>query len=199
MNYLAHAWLAGDFGPFLAGGMAADYIKGPAHREIDPALWKGVMLHRQVDSFTDAHPVCRRARGRFSSPRRRYSGILLDLAFDHFLAVGWSRHAGRPALGEFSRAVYDALEGQKDLLPASFLPVMARMKAGDWLTAYHAFEAVPLAIDRVAGRVRGGEAMRGAGEEIAGVYRELEGDFDEFFPELCQYARLARLRLEHEA
>ena len=41
-------------------------------------------MHRKLDSFTDSHPVFLRSRGRISDMNRRYSGVLIDMFYDHF-------------------------------------------------------------------------------------------------------------------
>ena len=112
MNYLAHFHLAGEDPELLAGSLLGEFLRGPVPEDWSPGVRLGVRLHRQVDAFTDAHPVTARSRGRFQPPFRRYAGILVDLFYDHCLARDWSDHSPVP-LAEFARAVYARLHARR--------------------------------------------------------------------------------------
>lgn len=87
MNYLAHLYLAGYEDDWIAGALLGDFAKGRLENlPFVPGVVEGIRLHRAIDSFTDQHPVVRRSRSRLRS-RRLVSGIIVDLAYDHFLAL----------------------------------------------------------------------------------------------------------------
>ena len=116
MNYLAHLLLAGDEEADQVGGLLGDFVRGPLPCGLPPDLAAGVALHRQVDSFTDAHPLFLRSRERVSAGRRRVSGIMVDLFYDHFLACHWARYCSLP-LTRFTRLMYDRVAAREPHLP----------------------------------------------------------------------------------
>ena len=96
MNYLAHLHLGGDTPAQLLGSLYGDFVKGPLAGQWPADIEAAIRLHRRIDVFTDSHPLQAQARARFALERRRYSGILLDVFFDHCLALNWGDYAAEP-------------------------------------------------------------------------------------------------------
>ena len=64
MNYLAHIYLSGTNDLLKIGNFMADSIKGNTYKLFDDEITKGILLHRHIDSFTDAHPIYRKSKHR---------------------------------------------------------------------------------------------------------------------------------------
>ena len=195
MNFLAHAWLAGPLAADRIGGMVGDFVKGrldPLPPGLAPELAAGVALHRRIDSYADRHPAFQRSRARVSAARRRVSGIMVDMFYDHFLALHWESFSDQP-LAAFTAALYRELAASADALPAAFGPVFARMAADDWLAGYRDAARVAAALDRMAiHRLRSPNPLAGAGEELAGDYAGFKTDFLAFLPEAQTFAAEVR-------
>ncbi|WP_313950189.1 ACP phosphodiesterase [Accumulibacter sp.] len=193
MNYLAHALLAGADEDLRLGGLLGDFVKGPlvpAPRGLSAAVVHGLRLHRRIDSFADTHPAFVRSRLRISAERRRYSGIIIDMFYDHFLAVHWARFAQQP-LESFAAGVYALLERRP--LPERLAQILPRMRQENWLTSYRQPAAVGRALDQIAvHRLRRSSRLGGAGCELAVHYGEFERDFLEFFPAAMVFAESFR-------
>ena len=189
VNYLAHALLAGPDDDCRFGGIIGDFVKGPLSDEpagLAEGVLRGIVLHRKIDGFADGHPAFRRSRQRIGGVRRRYAGVIVDLFYDHFLAVFWSRYCTTP-LEAFAAEVYALLEQRP--LPGRLATIFPRMREEDWLTGYRRPEAVALALDRIAElRARPGNPLAGAGEELVREYHGLASDFLEFFPAVEEFA-----------
>ena len=108
MNFLAHLHLGGERPGQLLGSLYGDFVKGPLQDRWPTDIEAGIRLHRQIDVFTDSHPVVLQAKQRFPRERRRYAGILVDLFFDHCLAAHWHDYASEP-LHDFTARVYQVL------------------------------------------------------------------------------------------
>ncbi len=195
MNYLAHAFLAGPLASDRVGGVIGDFVKGrldPLPAGLSAALAAGVMLHRRVDSYADGHPAFLRSRARVSPERRRVSGIMVDLFYDHFLARHWACFSDQ-ALREFTAQTYHILECHPEPLPEAFLPVLARMAADDWMAAYAEVAHVARALDRMAEfRLRRPNPLGGAGEELVRDYAGFEADFLDFLPDAIAFCASVR-------
>lgn len=189
MNYLAHLYLAppGDDG--LLGSLMGDFVKGPLTDRYPPGIAQGLILHRQIDAFTDAHARVRASRLRVSAPRRRVAGILVDLFYDHFLARHWSQYSDQD-LHTFAQRVYQLLAARMDILPDRLREMADRMRAHDMLTSYRRVENIHIAVDRISLRLKRSNRMAGAAEELEANYGGFEADFRAFFPELTHFARL---------
>lgn len=188
MNYLAHALLAGADEDCRLGGLLGDFVKGPLalRPDLSEAVLLGIVLHRRIDNFADTHPVFRRSRERVSPARRRYSGIMIDMFYDHLLAVHWSRFCDE-SLDAFTAGVYALLAHRP--LPERLAHILPSMRLEDWLGGYIEPAAVSRALDRIAvHRLRRSNGLGGAGSELTQGYREFEQDILEFFPAAIDFA-----------
>lgn len=194
MNFLAHAWLAGDLAADRVGGVIGDFVKGPLPGRLDLPLAEGVRLHRAIDSFAERHPAFRRSRARVSADRRRVAGIMVDLFYDHFLALHWHSHVATqrqmPSLPEFSASVYrDVGACDLGMLREGSGEILARMRDEDWLTAYAETSAIARALDRMSRyRLRQPNALAGAGEELLLAYAGFRDDCFEFLQDAAVFA-----------
>jgi acyl carrier protein phosphodiesterase len=186
MNYLAHLHLGGDGPQQLLGSLYGDFVKGPLEGRFSAELEAAIRLHRRIDAFTDRHPLIERARARFPVERRRTSGILLDLFFDHCLARDWADFAAEP-LGQFTARVYRLLAAQREL-PERLAYIAPRMAAQDWLGSYTDFAVLEQVLLGMSRRLSRPQLLTGAMGELERLYEPLSHDFREFYPQLQAFA-----------
>src|ERR1700752_360781 len=101
LNFLAHIYLSGNDDQLMIGNFIADYVKGKKKDEYPPGIKKGIELHRAIDDFTDHHEITSRSKNRLRSKYGKYSGVITDLYYDHFLASNFSIYHNVP-LKEFT-------------------------------------------------------------------------------------------------
>lgn len=90
MNYLAHLYLAEDSAESILGNLLRDFLKGWNADSYCEVIQKGIQLHKKVDRYTDTHFIVHQSKTLISSQNKRYSGIIVDVFYDHFLAKNWS-------------------------------------------------------------------------------------------------------------
>jgi acyl carrier protein phosphodiesterase len=168
-----------------------DFVKGPLAGRYPEALMQGLMLHRRIDTFTDAHPVVHTSRARVGPERRRFAGIMVDMFYDHFLARNWGGYSTEP-LQAFTGRVYGLLSEHHAILPGRLQQIAPRMAELDWLGSYQQVDAIHAALDRMGQRLKRGNRLLGAAEELTANYAALEGDFRTFFPDVVRFARELR-------
>jgi acyl carrier protein phosphodiesterase len=93
MNYLAHLFLSGDDEQTMVGNFIGDYVKGSDWEKYPAKIRDGILMHRQIDSFTDSHQKFREAKDPFRAELGLYSGIIVDFVYDHFLASNWNEYS----------------------------------------------------------------------------------------------------------
>ncbi|EJI85858.1 hypothetical protein AEST_12600 [Alishewanella aestuarii B11] len=196
MNYLAHAALAQPQPQSLVGNLLGDFCKGVAIDTLPRPIQAGLANHRAVDRFTDSHPLVREARACFSTERRRFAPVALDVLFDHFLIQHWQQFYATPYLQAKSE-LYLQLATAEPLMPEAMAVVMRKVRQQDWLAAYQQLDGVAMALDRIAQRIRFANRFSGAGQDIERHYPRLEQVFLSFYPEL--QAHVAALGLERPA
>lgn len=124
MNFLAHLYLSGKNEKVLVGNFIGDYVKGRKYETFPDEIKKGIIMHRHIDTFTDKHTKFREAKKLFIPEFGLYSGIIIDLVYDHFLAKNWS-HYSPLTLREYTKWVHAVLLSNFVYLPArvqGFLP-----------------------------------------------------------------------------
>ena len=188
MNYLAHLYLAEQSRQGLLGSLLGDFVKGRLDDRFPETVRRGIVLHRAIDTFTDAHPLHLESRNRIGRQRRRYAGIIIDVCYDHFLCRRWTDYS-RESLACFSARVYEVLREHRNQLPERLRRIAPHMIADDWLGSYAELDNVGRALDGIARRIRRSNPLAGALTEIEANYAALDDDFRRFFPELQAQAR----------
>jgi acyl carrier protein phosphodiesterase len=192
VNFLAHLHLAdGDPGD-MTGGIAADFVRNPQLHLLAPDVLRGVMLHRLIDGFTDRHPVTLRSISRVSKRMGWYSGIVIDIYYDHILARDWPRYSPE-ALPAFAARSYAVLEAGHTVLPEGARDFIRKFVDEDRLNRYATLDGIEDTLARVsrviAERIPNRamwlpEAMPLLIERDA----DLAADFHLFYPELMTFA-----------
>jgi acyl carrier protein phosphodiesterase len=189
MNFLAHLYLAEDSPGGLIGNLLPDLVRGvgPPSDQLDPAVRAGAALHHRVDVFTDQHPVFRESKARIRSRHGIFSGIIIDVFYDHFLSLEWSRYHPDP-LPAFIAHVYRTFADHAHLMPPPMRQVTERMAAEDWLSSYGSIEGVGLILARMSRRFKArfdrDVPLADAAVDLELHHDALGGDFLRFFPEL---------------
>ncbi|HVY04834.1 MAG TPA: ACP phosphodiesterase [Burkholderiales bacterium] len=186
MNYLAHLYLAEPNEDGRLGALMGDFVKGPLGG--DDAITRGIVLHRRIDTFTDAHPVVLRSKSRISPERRRFAGIMVDVFYDHFLARDWKDHHDQP-LAHFTATIYEILLRRRDSLPERLQRMAPHMARGDWLGSYAEIESIRTALDNMGRRLKRENRLRDSADELIENYANLEFDFRAFLPDVERFAR----------
>ena len=185
MNYLAHFHLSHCDDGLMIGALLGDVIKGPLKGEL-PARWEqGIILHRQVDAFTDQHHLVQACCRQFPKPFRRFSGIMLDVAFDHFLNLHWSRFHDQPLSG-FTDQVYQLLQQSK--LPHSAQTKAQRIVQYDLLNNYQDWDFVLEVLAGIGQRLRYNNPLAGAEQTLNDLYPQIENTFMGFYPQLQHFS-----------
>lgn len=188
MNYLAHAFLSFDNPGIVVGNLISDFVKGKQQYLYPDVVRKGIILHRNIDTFTDAHPATRQAKVFFQDPYRLYSGAFVDVVYDHFLAGKHDEFEPYDGLGNFAQKIYATIEHQIDICPARFQLLFPSMKYHDWLYNYGIKNGIRQSFRGIAHRAVYLQEAEIAFEIFEEKYAELKKCFDVFFPEVKMFA-----------
>jgi acyl carrier protein phosphodiesterase len=193
VNLLAHALLSGSDPETRLGNVLADFVKGRDRRPMSPAFLGGVRHHQAIDAFTDAHPVVSRSKARIRG-YRHFTGILVDVFYDHFLTLRWGRYSSE-SLGDFTARLYAEFRSHRITLPVDAQATLDQIIDDDWLGSYGSVEGVEDTLCRISHRL---EARVGrdfglgkAVSELLANFDEFARDFAEFFPLLQAHVGMA--------
>lgn len=187
LNFLAHALLSGNNNEILLGNFVADSVKGKMLENYGTAFRQGVKLHRAIDHFTDTHPLVIACNQLVQPHFRKFSGVVTDIYFDHFLARHWNKYSSRP-LSEFVTEVYDLLNKNFDRLPPRSQRIIPWMVELNWLEGYADFLMLERVFQGMSNRTKFESGMAKAVEVLRLEYAFLEKNFLEYFPQLQTFS-----------
>ena len=192
MNWLTHIFLSDPDIEFRLGNLLADLVKGPDRSGMSAPFLRGIERHQMIDAFTDSHPLVHRSRARIGGDYRLVTGILVDVFYDHFLAIDWDRYASEP-LEAFTACLYTDVRAHTIVLPEPARAALDQMISEHWLESYRQIEGIQSSLRRVSLRLsaRVGEkfALEKAVSELLTNFDGLKEDFAEFFPTLQAHVR----------
>jgi acyl carrier protein phosphodiesterase len=168
--------------------MISDFVKGAAKFGFSGNIQKGIALHRQIDAFTDSHPATKKAKEIFHPHYRLYSGAVVDVLYDHFLANDRSIFGGT-ALKEFCDATYQQLEGHSSELPDRFLQFFTYMRSENWLFHYQFKEGMQKSLNGLVRRAVYLTEADTAYSLFLEHYDELNKIYHTFFPDVKLFAK----------
>lgn len=186
MNFLAHLYLSGNNTKLMIGNFIADHVKGNKFSHFEEEIKKGIILHRQIDTFTDTHSIVRKSKRRLHERYRHYDGVIIDIFYDHFLAKNWENYSQIP-LNIYVNSVYKLLQDNFDILPEKTQQILPYLTKYNWLYNYQFAKGIQEVLNGMNKRTQGKSQMNLASEDLLIHYQEFEEDFTLFFEDLRKF------------
>jgi acyl carrier protein phosphodiesterase len=186
MNFLAHIYLSSDNDLLKIGNFMADSIRGNTYLDYPHEIKKGIILHRAIDTFTDAHPIYRKSKHRLHEKYGHYSGVIMDIVYDYYLAKNWGNYSDVP-LEEYAATFYKLLQENYDILTEKTQKMIPYMIAQNWLVSYATLEGLETILFQMDYRTKHRANMQEAIVEIQLFNKEFEEEFTLFFEELSSH------------
>lgn len=183
MNFLAHLFLSENNTNILIGNFIADGIIGNRFNHLPKEIQHGILLHREIDTFTDHHEIVRKSKRRLHDRYGHYKGVVIDLFYDHFLALNWSNYSEIP-LDVYVNSVYNLLKNNDDLLPEKTKNLLPYLIEYNWLYNYQFFDGMEAILTGMNKRTQLKSNMNLAIEDLKNLHQEFEEDFTHFFKDL---------------
>lgn len=172
----------------------ADGIRGKHYDHLPEPIRNGIFLHRAIDTYTDAHPVFRQSTQRLHSKYHHYSGVIVDVFYDHFLAKNWADYSDEK-LEDFVARFYQSLVTHYNLLTDKTKSLMPYMIERNWLVSYRTVEGLAKILYQMDRRTNNVSKMQYSVAELQEFYAEFESDFTNFFVDLRQHIAEKMLEL----
>lgn len=187
MNFLVHTYLSFGNDKAIVGNLIADMVKGKQIESFPEEIQKGIILHREIDAFTDKHAAIKETKGIFRKTAGRYDAAFLDVAYDHFLAIDTSR---TPAddWQPFADKCYAAIEAKAEILPHDFCTMFAYMRSENWLANYQHRWLIERSFERLKRRAKFLSNEADVFGDFEKNYTLLTDSYLQFFPDLEDYA-----------
>ncbi len=188
MNFLAHIYLSGSDERIQIGNFMADGVRGSAYHDFPEPFRCGILLHRAIDTFTDSHPNFRKSTKKLHQDYHHYSGVIVDLFYDHFLAANWTQYTLQP-LDIYAQDFYKALQRHQTWLTERAKQLYPVMVQHNWLTSYATVEGLHQILTQMDSRTQYKSRMQFATANLITQYADFKADFEAFFPELEAFSK----------
>ncbi|WP_422894381.1 acyl carrier protein phosphodiesterase [Polaribacter marinaquae] len=189
MNFLAHLYLSQNNKNIMIGNFIADHIRGNNYKEFSKEIQQGIFLHREIDTFTDAHEVVRKSKRRLHPRYRHYSGVIIDIFYDYFLAKNWNDYSEIP-LEIYTKSIYQLFNEIKEELPVKSQNFIKYMIEYDILFNYNNKAGIAKVLNGMNTRTKGISQMNLAIEDLEVLENELQEDFTAFFQDLIAFTNI---------
>jgi acyl carrier protein phosphodiesterase len=186
MNFLAHIYLSGNSDEIRLGNFIGDYVKGKDYKNYPDEVRKGIILHRKIDTFTDAHPIVRNHKTFFYSQYHKYAGIITDIIYDHFLAQEWHMFS-EVMFKEYIQNTYEWLQNNIDKMPLEMKKFVPNFIRNNWLQSYYSIEGIQSVLIGMSKGTSLPAEYEFAIYILRKHYAEFKKDFLVYFPLLIEH------------
>lgn len=185
MNFLFHLYLSANDPDLLTGNLMGDFVKGVISDEYPARLRDGIMLHRRIDSFAQTHPLFRLSKRRIEPFFGLWRGVLVDLFYDHILALDWHQWSDIP-FENFLQQARGMVAGNGRYLPERMQPLVPLI-FDELLPSYREVQGIGRALERMARRISRINPLIGGETELVRNYAGFREDFRRFMPDLQEF------------
>jgi len=186
MNYLAHLFLSGNNEEIIVGNFIGDFVKGQDTELYSEMIKKGIIVHRYIDSFTDSNMIVRLSKSRIKNKYHKYSGIIVDIFYDHFLILSWNNYSNYP-LNDYVMHVHKILLKHMDVLPEEVKIIIPSFIKNNWINRYATIGGLKEVLNKMSDRTSLPDETAFAIEVLKSEYKNFETEFSTFFPTLIKY------------
>lgn len=187
MNFLAHLYLSGDDNKVMIGNFIGDFVKGKDVELFEGNIKKGILLHREIDHFTDSHPIVKVSKKRLQPKYHHYAPVIADVFYDHFLSANWRNYSETPLI-EYTEGFYELTKSYQSVMPDKAQYMLKYMSTGNWLYNYQHIEGINQALTGMSRRTKFESKMEHAAKDLERNYEAYKDEFERFFPILKAHA-----------
>jgi len=183
---LAHLYLSGDSDEIKLGNFIGDFVKGNKFQRYPEKVAYGIQLHRSIDSFTDGHKDVKACIQLLKPGYGRFSGVVVDIFFDHFLAANWDEYSS-VTLRQFAKQAHSIFISNFLILPLrvkQFLPFLIQHRR---LESYAEKENLFHVLEIMSNRTSLPSNSEWAMAMLHQEYDQFESLFRSFFADLTDY------------
>ena len=186
MNYLAHTYLSGDNDDIKIGNFLGDWVKGSDYLKYSDDIRTGIMLHRDIDSFTDNHSVVKLSASRFLSRYFKYSGVIIDILYDHFLARNWLDFSNI-SLHSYVNRMHNIMLNNFEVLPERLQNYLPGFMNERWVERYATVDGIRDVLNAMSKRTSLPNETEFAIGVLEAYYDDFRHEFYDFFGQLIEF------------
>jgi acyl carrier protein phosphodiesterase len=163
------------------------------------AITDGILLHREIDRYTDTYPLVKAGQSYLRPNFGHYSTVITDIFFDYFLGKNWAKFSDQP-LENFTESTFLMLEKNAKYFPERFSKMFYWMRKDNWLLQYGTLEGIKMSLTGLSKRTTFDSKMEVAHLALIEREEEFELIFFAFFKDLETFtlAKLKEIKMQHD-
>ncbi len=181
MNFLAHSLLGFNNPALVTGQFCGDFVRGSQLSHFPLMVERGIRLHRHLDSYTDTYTGFQAVRAGMKDVPRRFSGIVIDVLFDHYLAEHWPLYSAK-TLDEHAENVHASLLEYHDVLPEPLQRFLMVMQREGILQNNNKLASIELTLARISQRSHRFNVLALSQNQLEPLRDQLHEPFGAFYP-----------------
>lgn len=186
MNFLAHTYLSGSSDEILVGNFIGDYVKGRYFSQFPEEIRQGIIMHRNIDNYTDTHPIVKQTKLHFSEKYGKYAGIVVDIIYDHYLAKFWHQYCD-VQLDDFIINLHKRLSSYYPIFPVKVKEFFPKFIKNNWIKAYTSLEGLERVLNGMSRTTSLPNETNFAMKSIILNYDQIGEEFNIYFPQLINF------------
>lgn len=188
MNFLAHQFLSFQNRELQIGNLFGEIVRGKDYIYYTPEIQKGILLHRSIDSYTDAHEIVKKSTKLFHLRYKKFAPVIVDVLYDYFLIKNWERYHSTP-FDDFVDSCYSLFRAEFINFPLQLQHIVHHMLQNDWFHKYSSFDGIQQTLSGISKRSKFENNMEEAVNELIVYEQQLDDDFKLFFPQLIEHCK----------
>lgn len=188
MNFVAHQLLSFNNPEIQIGNLFGEVVRGKDFENFEGDRQKGILLHRQIDTFTDDHDIVKKSTQKFHERYGKYSPVIVDVLYDYILISNWNKFSDESYV-QFVKACYELFQKHFEEFPADLQYMVKHLLKHDWFGNYSTISGIEQTLRGISQRSKFENNIETAIEELHIYKEELESEFLEFFPLLTAHCK----------
>ncbi|MGM5631919.1 ACP phosphodiesterase [Apibacter raozihei] len=188
MNIVAHQLLSYNIPDIQVGNILGEIVRGKDYQNYPPTISAGILLHRNIDSFTDFHPIVKETTSIFHESYGKFAPIITDVVYDYFLIKNWHLFCDIE-FEKFKKSCYDLVQSKELLFPTRLNDILKLLIQDDWFEKYRTFEGIEWTLYNLSKKSKFHSNMSNSLKEIYLQEKNIERQFMRFYPQLQTFCR----------
>ncbi|MBA5628371.1 acyl carrier protein phosphodiesterase [Moheibacter lacus] len=189
MNFLAHQYLSFHNSEIQLGNLYGEIVRGKDYLHFEKGLQNGILLHREIDTFTDAHDLVKNSTQKFHEKYGKYAPVIVDVLYDYLLIKNWETYSQVP-FDQFVQDCYALFSENFETFPPKLQFIIQHLLEHDWFHNYTSIEGISQTLKGISQRSKFKNNIEESTHEFLLFEQDLQEDFQIFFPELISHCKL---------
>ncbi|PQL93986.1 acyl carrier protein phosphodiesterase [Apibacter adventoris] len=188
MNIVAHQLLSYNITDIQVGNVLGEVVRGKDYQNYPQSIAAGILLHRNIDTYTDFHPIVKQTTSIFHNSYGKFAPIITDVIYDYFLIKNWHLFC-EDEFEYFKQKCYELVQSKELLFPQRLNGFLSSMIKDDWFEKYKTFEGIEWTLYNLSKKSKFHSNMSNSLKEIYLKEKNIEKQFLQFYPQLQKFCK----------